>query len=82
VLDTEALSDLVRMTPNAWHLAHETDAKLRQCEQFQTTVGFDVLLFRNGKSPTSLARATTTPASPPAPPPLPGRPRRAWSGWS
>jgi 23S rRNA (guanine745-N1)-methyltransferase len=44
-LDQETLSNLVRMTPNAWHLTEETMRKLNSLQSAQTTASFRVLQF-------------------------------------
>ena len=51
-LETDALVQLVTMTPNYWHLSPETWEALGKIEPMPVTVGFTILLFqRFGNSP-------------------------------
>ena len=45
-LDNRALNNLVRMTPNYWHLTDDALRALDEIEQFETTVSFELLGFR------------------------------------
>jgi hypothetical protein len=45
-LDGEELVDLVRMTPNYWHLSREAWDDIRATEGVRTRAGFTMLIFR------------------------------------
>ena len=54
-LKTEALVQLVMMTPNYWHLSPETWEALGKIRAMPVTVGFTILLFqRFGNSPSHI----------------------------
>jgi 23S rRNA (guanine745-N1)-methyltransferase len=45
-LDAHEVQDLLRMTPNAWHLDDAAWARVAELEPMRVTVGFHTLQFR------------------------------------
>jgi 23S rRNA (guanine745-N1)-methyltransferase len=51
-LDNEALLDLVKMTPNYWHITADTWEQLNDIHHFETQIEFLILVFQRSGAKT------------------------------